>query len=128
MTGNAYTLVSIDHVQLAMPPGDEAVARQFYRDLLGMREAPKPPAMAARGGCWFEAHGVRLHLGVEPGFRPARKAHPAICVQGLHPLAERLEAHGAAVRWDTELEGYARFFVDDPFGNRLEFLESLDAD
>lgn len=125
MTEPTYSLLSIDHVQLAMPPGEEDAARRFYGDLLGLRETPKPPAMAARGGCWFEAGAIRLHLGVEPDFRPARKAHPAIGVRELDQLARRLDAQGVEVRPDAELEGVARFFVNDPFGNRLEFLEPL---
>ena len=74
-------IVAIDHVQLAMPPGGEQAARDFYSGVLGLPEVPKPPVLAARGGCWFERDGVRLHLGVEEDFRPARKAHPALLVQ-----------------------------------------------
>ena len=116
-------IVGLDHVQLAMPSGGEAAARLFYGDLLGLDEVPKPFHLAARGGCWFERGAVKLHLGVDPDFRPARKAHPALLVRDLQALAGRLKAAGHVVRTDEPLEGYDRFFVDDPFGNRIELLE-----
>ena len=72
-----HPFAAIDHVQLAMPAGEEETARRFYRDLLGMAEIPKPPELAKRGGCWFESGTVQIHLGVEQDFRPAQKAHPA---------------------------------------------------
>ncbi|MET8688358.1 VOC family protein [Streptomyces sp. NPDC004732] len=116
-------LTAIDHVQLAAPPGSEPALRAYYVDVLGMTEAPKPPVLAARGGCWFEADGVRLHLGVETDFRPARKAHPGLGVTGIEAYAQRLTARGAKVTWDTNLPGHRRFYSEDPVGNRLEFLE-----
>ena len=116
-------IVGIDHVQLAMPPGEEAKARVFYGDLLGLVEVPKPPELAKRGGAWFETSGVRLHLGVERDFRPARKAHPALLVADLPALVERLRRAGLEVIDDDLLEGYDRVYVSDPFDNRLELLE-----
>jgi catechol 2,3-dioxygenase-like lactoylglutathione lyase family enzyme len=110
-------------VQLAIPAGGEDAGRQFYGELLGMTELAKPLVLAARGGCWFRAGEVELHLGVEPGFAPARKAHPGILVRGVDMLAARLRAAGVDVTSDDELPGYTRFYVLDPFGNRLEFLE-----
>jgi catechol 2,3-dioxygenase-like lactoylglutathione lyase family enzyme len=110
-------------VQLAIPAGGEPACRRFFGELLGMTELEKPPALAARGGCWFALGGVELHLGVEQPFAPARKAHPGILVEGLDELVARLGAAGVDVRPDRELPGYARVYVDDPFGNRLEFLE-----
>jgi len=112
-----------DHVQLAMPVGGEAAARAYYGTLLGLTEEPKPAALAARGGCWFRAGGVALHLGVEADFRPARKAHPAVAVDDLDALAGALAAGGHAVRWSDEVPEVRRFHSDDPFGNRLEFVE-----
>ncbi|HEU0297951.1 MAG TPA: VOC family protein [Longimicrobium sp.] len=116
-------IVALDHVQLAMPAGEEAAARRFYGGVLGLAEIPKPPALAARGGAWFGDGAVQVHLGVEADFRPARKAHPAFRVEGLEALAARCDAAGHAPTWDTELPGYRRFYVADPFGNRLELLE-----
>ena len=116
---------AIDHVQLAMPPGEEARARQFYGEVLGLTEVPKPPVLAARGGVWFAEGPVQLHLGVEADFRPAIKAHPALRVDDLDALAARCNAAGHPVQFDPSLPGYRRFYVADPFGNRLEFLEPL---
>ncbi|MFE0252941.1 VOC family protein [Streptomyces sp. NPDC059010] len=118
---------AVDHVQLAAPPGSEDRLRAYYADVLGMTEVPKPPVLAARGGCWFRAGPVQLHLGVEEDFRPAGKAHPGLRVTGIEAYAARLEAGGAAVTWDENLPGHRRFYSYDPVGNRLEFLEPLDA-
>lgn len=116
-------VIGLDHIQLAMPAGREAEARAFYAGLLGLPEIPKPPALALRGGAWFEAPGVKIHLGVETDFRPARKAHPGLLVGDLPGLARALEAAGFRLTRDEPLGGYDRVFVDDPFGNRLELLE-----
>lgn len=113
----------IDHIQLAMPAGREAEARAFYDGLLGIPERVKPPHLARRGGCWFEAGALKVHLGVEAEFRPARKAHPAFLVAGLPGLRKRLAAAGHRLSGDEPLAGYDRVFVDDPFGNRIELME-----
>jgi catechol 2,3-dioxygenase-like lactoylglutathione lyase family enzyme len=117
------SILAIDHVQLAMPAGGEPQARAFYTHVLGLSEIPKPPALAARGGVWFGNGAVQLHLGVEADFRPARKAHPALLVDDLDGLEAACRAAGFAPQGDTELPGYARFYITDPFGNRLEFLQ-----
>ncbi len=116
-------IVGIDHVQLAMPAGQEARAREFYQGLLGLSEVPKPPELAKRGGAWFENESVKIHLGVESDFRAARKAHPALLVRDLRGLVQRLRDTGIAVIEDASLSGYDRVYVDDPFGNRLELME-----
>jgi catechol 2,3-dioxygenase-like lactoylglutathione lyase family enzyme len=116
---------AIDHVQIAMPEGGEPRAREFYGAVLGLAEIAKPPALAVRGGAWFGAGGVQVHLGVEREFRPARKAHPAFRIRGLDALAERCRAAGYDPTFDTDLPGHRRFYVSDPFGNRLEFLEPV---
>ena len=114
----------LDHVQLACPPGSEDEARAFYGELLGLREIEKPKPLRSRGGVWFECGSHQLHLGVEEPFSPARKAHPAIRVDGVTEL-ERLAERLGDVRWDRHLPGCKRFYVDDPFGNRLELLTAL---
>ena len=115
----------LNHVQLAMPRGAEEEARAFYAGVLGLDELPKPPNLAVRGGVWFSGGGLHLHLGVENDFRPARKAHPGLLVEGLAQLVARCEAHGHAVIRDEPLEGYDRVYVADPFGNRIELMEPL---
>jgi hypothetical protein len=116
-------LTAVDHVQLAAPPGTEDRLRVYYVHALDMREIPKPPVLTARGGCWFQAGAVQLHVGIEADFHPARKAHPGLRVTGIAAYAARLEAHGAKVTWDDNLPGHRRFYSEDPVGNRLEFLE-----
>ena len=120
-------ITAVDHVQLAAPPGSEDRLRAYYAGVLQMAEIPKPPVLAARGGCWFQAGGVQLHLGIEADFRPAKKAHPGLRVTGIERYAARLQAHGAQVEWDENLPGHRRFYSEDPVGNRLEFLEQVTA-
>jgi catechol 2,3-dioxygenase-like lactoylglutathione lyase family enzyme len=120
-------IVGIEHVQLAMPPGMEQTAREFYQGLLGIPEVPKPPELAKRGGAWFERGSLKVHLGVEAEFRPAKKAHPALLVTDLEGLVSRLKAHKVHVIDDDPLEGYFRVYIADPFGNRIELMERRDA-
>ena len=113
--------VAIDHVQLAIPVGSEDQARRFYVGVLGLTEEPKPAVMAARGGAWFEAGDVRVHVGAEEEFVPARKAHPALAMDNLR---EFIEASGLDATWNDEIIGVVRCHVFDPFGNRLELVQS----
>ena len=114
---------AINHVQLAMPAGEEAEARHFYADLLAIPEVDKPLNLAARGGCWFERGELKVHLGVERECRPARKAHPAFTVRDLAGLVQRLTQAGYDVVEDEPLVGFDRRYVSDPFGNRIELME-----
>ena len=116
-------ILGVDHVQLAMPPGEEGRARAFYEGILGISEQPKPPNLASRGGAWFERGALKVHLGVEKEFRAATKAHVGFQVEDLPALIERCRAAGFKVIDDEPLEGFSRVYVYDPFGNRLEFLE-----
>lgn len=116
-------IAAVDHVLLAAPPGSEPDLRSYYTGVLGMTELDKAPTLTARGGCWFGAGSVVLHLGIEEDFRPARKAHPGIRVIGIYDFAKRLQARGAKVVWDYDLPGHDRFYSEDPVGNRLEFLQ-----
>ena len=118
-------IVGLDHVQLAMPTGGEDRARAFYVGVLGLTERAKPADLAARGGCWFAAPGVQLHLGVEDPFRAAAKAHPALLVDDLAAMRSALETHGVRFTEGSALEGYARGDVADPFGNRIELMQRL---
>ena len=117
------SVLRLDHVQLAMPARREAEAVAFYEGLLGIPHIPKPPHLAVRGGCWFETDLVKVHLGVDPDFRAARKAHAALIVDDLDALIATLTAAGHVPRDDEPLEGYHRVYVDDPFGNRLELMQ-----
>jgi len=118
-------IVGVDHVQLAAPAGSEQQTRAFYGGLLGLEELAKPEPLRARGGAWFRCGSQQLHIGVADPFVPARKAHPGLLVAAgqLEALAERLEAGGAEVDWDSSLHPLKRFFTHDPWGNRIELVE-----
>ncbi len=118
------TLIAIHHVQLAMPKGGEDDARAFYTDLLGLSEVSKPAELAKRGGCWFEAGSVRVHVGVEEDFQPALKAHPAFKVANMNALTVRLEPAEVEMTPDTSIPGIVRCYVADPFGNRIELMSA----
>jgi catechol 2,3-dioxygenase-like lactoylglutathione lyase family enzyme len=120
-------IVALDHVQLAMPAGGEALARRFYGEVLGLEEIPKPAALAGRGGAWFRGGSMELHLGVDADFRPARKAHPALRARGLSVLIRRCVDAGHPVERAVPVPGVERVYVDDPFGNRIELVERRDA-
>lgn len=115
-------VVGLDHVQLAIPAGGEDQARAFYCGLLGMAEVPKPVDLSA-SGCWFVGGAVNLHLGVDPAFHPATKAHPALVVDDLEALRARLAEAGCATDDAKPIAGYRRFFTADPSGNRIELME-----
>ncbi len=114
--------LSIDHVQLAMPAGEEHRARAFYRDLLGMTEISKPPELAKRGGCWFASGSVQIHLGIEADFRPAKKAHSALHCADYANLLERLRHAGIEVTEPDDIPGIQRCHIHDCFGNRIELI------
>jgi catechol 2,3-dioxygenase-like lactoylglutathione lyase family enzyme len=115
----------LNHIQIAAPKGCEPAAREFYGALLGMPELEKPEPLRSRGGCWFQCGTHQLHIGVEKDFHPAKKAHPAFAVADLDELRQALLAHGVKITDDSSLPGTRRFFAEDPWGNRLEFLEML---
>lgn len=119
-------ITHFDHVQLAMPVGEEAKARAFFVGVLAMTEETKPSPLDVRGGCWFRAGQAILHLGVESPFSPQKKAHPAFVVDNLDALAQALAAAGCVITWDDALPNRRRFYVADPFGNRLEFIRDGD--
>lgn len=118
-------IIALDYIQLAMPAGGEDKARAFYSSLLGLAEVAKPTNLASRGGCWFEHPNIKLHLGVERGFMPAQKAHPAFLVDDLYEFLAMLAAHNIASEQDEPLNGYLRAYINDPFGNRIELMQKL---
>ena len=115
-------IVGIDHVQLAMPVGAEPHARQFYSGVLGLDEIPKPAALAVRGGVWFRCGPLELHLGADPEFQAAKKAHPALVVADFAAFAALLDSRGVQLEPDETVAGRQRARLFDPFGNRLELI------
>ena len=116
-------ILNIDHVQIAIPIASEDRARAFYTGILGFDEIAKPPQMADRKSIWFVAGAVNLHLGIEPDFTPAKRAHPAFVVEGLDKILATCERAGISTKPDTSFNGFRRVHVFDPFGNRLELME-----
>jgi catechol 2,3-dioxygenase-like lactoylglutathione lyase family enzyme len=115
----------IHHVQLAAPRGSEGEQRAFWTGTLGFAEVEKPSILAGRGGCWFRRESMEVHVGSDDEFQPAHKAHPGLLVERLENWAARLTDAGYPVRWDQDFPGMRRFYTEDPFGNRLEFLEPI---
>ena len=118
-------VVGLDHVQLAMPHGGEGRARRFYGGVLAMREIEKPAHLAVNGGCWFAGGSAHVHLGVEDGHVPSRKAHPALLVDDLADMRDRLELAGVPFSPGKPLDGYIRGDITDPFGNRIELMQQV---
>ena len=116
-------VVGIDHIQLSMPAGHEDKARDFYVGLLGLTEVAKPSHLVARGGAWFENGNLRIHLGVDPEFRPAKKAHPGLLVSDLNDLLGILRTAGHRVFDGDAREEYEHAYIEDPFGNRIELIQ-----
>lgn len=116
-------ITGIDHVQVAMPAGSEPQARAFYSGVLGLPEIPKPAHLAVRGGAWFQCGAAQLHLGGDAAFQAAKKAHPALIVEGFEEFTAALAAQGVDVKPDEEVAGLRRATIADPFGNRVELIE-----
>ncbi|QQE79816.1 VOC family protein [Alicyclobacillus sp. SO9] len=119
----SFQFTGIHHVQLAAPEGCENTARQFFGELLGWSEVPKPKNLQKRGGVWFQCGAQQVHIGVQQDFIPAKKAHPAFLVEDLDALCRHLDQKNVFIINDEPLPGAKRFYLKDPFGNRLEFLE-----
>lgn len=119
----SFHFVGIDHVQLAGPPACEDIARGFFGDVLGWAELPKPPHLQRRGGLWFQCGTQQVHIGIQQDFAPATKAHPAFEVCDLAAFRAHVVQNGLEPVDDEPLPGADRFYLSDPFGNRLEFLE-----
>ncbi|MFS0888835.1 VOC family protein [Peribacillus frigoritolerans] len=118
-----FIFKSIDHIQLAAPKGSEEAARKFFKNILGFDEVEKPEELKKRGGVWFEFGNYQIHIGIEEPFYPAKKAHPAFEIENIEELKKHLVTNGIDVIEDDKLPGAKRFYISDPFGNRMELLE-----
>ena len=117
--------LAFDHVQLAMPRGEEERARAFYVDILGMTSVEKPPELAARGGVWFASGSLFLHLGIDPNFAASPKAHVALRCADYAGLVARLKSAGyGVIPAGTHEDGLQHAYLADPFGNRLELVSA----
>ncbi|WP_170287580.1 VOC family protein [Aquibacillus halophilus] len=121
----SFKFKGIEHIQLAAPLQSEKQARQFFSELLEMEEIEKPETLKQNGGVWFRCGKQEIHIGIEKDFSPAKKAHPGLVVENINKLKDLLIQNNIKIIEDNRLPGYNRFYVNDPFGNRLEFLEKL---
>lgn len=120
-----FEILGLDHVQIAIPKGGEELSKKFFVDILSFNEIEKPENLKRKGGAWFQCGANQIHVGTTDSFIPAKKAHPAILVRNLYEFKKHLESHGLITREEDPLPDAVRFYLDDPFGNRLEFLEWL---
>lgn len=124
-------IVGLDHVNLLIDDGDDALAkaRAFYEDLLGLVPLERPANTdSGRAGAWYQCGAQQLHLTTEQGASSVNKAsrrHPAFRVGNLEVIRTRLEAAGVEIIAGNRFPGQERFFVRDPWGNRLEFVERI---
>ena len=117
------TFKRLDHVQVCVPRGGEARAREFYGRLLGLEEVEKPDALKANGGMWYNVADVQLHVGVEDAVAPSKR-HPAFEVEDARGARTYLEQSGVPTKDEPDIPGVVhRFSFFDPFGNRIELLE-----
>lgn len=112
----------LDHVQLCIPIGEEARARDFYGRVLGFDEIEKPDALKGRGGLWFQVADIQLHIGVEAATGKSKR-HPAFEVEGLDGIRNYFQAQRIEIREEIPVVGLKRLSFFDPFGNRIELLE-----
>jgi catechol 2,3-dioxygenase-like lactoylglutathione lyase family enzyme len=122
-------IVGIDHAQITVRSEDVELARAFYCGLLGLREIEKPDSLRDRGGFWLEVGDRQVHVGVEEDVnRWATKAHIAYRVVDIDGWRDRLATAGFELSRGLAIAGYDRFEFRDPFGNRLELIQSLPPD
>jgi catechol 2,3-dioxygenase-like lactoylglutathione lyase family enzyme len=114
----------LSHVNISMPKGSEDIARKFYTGLLGLREIPKPESLRSRGGVWFDAEdGLDIHLSIEENaLGPDAQRHFGLECADLDGLRAKLHAAGFETDQGRPAP-WKRFYVRDPFGNRIEIHE-----
>jgi catechol 2,3-dioxygenase-like lactoylglutathione lyase family enzyme len=116
-------ILGLHHVQITVPREAEAAAKEFYCEVLGFVEVPKPESLAGRGGFWVNVGNLNVHVGVEDSFdRAATKAHMAYETTDLAHWRQRLEERGIEILEGVPIPGFDRFEFRDPFGNRVELI------
>lgn len=121
------TFKRLDHVQVCIPRGADAEAREFYGGLLGLEEIEKPEELKENGGMWYGVADIQLHIGVEESVAPSKR-HPAFEVENIKTVRAFLEHRGVRTRNEPDIPGVVhRFSLYDPFGNRIELLEKTES-
>jgi catechol 2,3-dioxygenase-like lactoylglutathione lyase family enzyme len=113
----------LTHVNVTMSAGNEEKARSFYAVLLGLKEIPKPESVRNRGGVWFDAEGLEVHVSIEEERNGADlRRHFGLECSDVEKLRAKLESAGVKTE-DGRPVPWKRFLVNDPFGNRIEIHE-----
>jgi len=112
----------LDHVQICIPVGEEAAARKFYTDILGLTEIEKPVQLRANGGLWYQIGDVQLHIGAEAQTNKSKR-HPAFEIQTIDAVRNYLKEKDIRIQEEIQVPGQSRFSFFDPFDNRIELLE-----
>lgn len=115
--------MKLTHINVCLPKGAEETARSFYAGLLGLPEIPKPEPLRSRGGLWFDAGGLDIHLSVdEHPLGPDAQRHFGLECPDVDALQSKLRSAGIPIDPGRPAP-WKRFFVRDPFGNRIEIHE-----
>ena len=112
----------LDHVQICIPKGKEAEAREFYGNIIGFTEIPKPQELIANGGLWYQIADIQFHIGTENEVNRSKR-HPAFEVTDVNAARAYLESQGVKIKEDIAVTGQTRFSFFDPFDNRIELLQ-----
>ena len=113
-------VIGIDHIQIAVPRALEGQCLAFYREVLGLEEIAKPPELRGRGGAWFQAGPIQVHIGIDAEGSPPSKRHICFLVADSGAAKAAIAADGVFIEGESQTDGLARFFIRDPAGNRLE--------
>ncbi len=134
MADSPIQVRGIDHVTLVVK--DLAASRQFYVDLVGMDEVPRPAFSFP--GLWFQSGTTLIHLiGEHDESGPAgypdqvvrtntRNHHIAFLVDDAAAVTEVLKQHNVPLVADAKHrpDGAVQVFAYDPDGHVIEFCSN----
>jgi catechol 2,3-dioxygenase-like lactoylglutathione lyase family enzyme len=116
-------ILDFNHAQISVQKGCADQVRQFYGQLLGLKEIPVPESLQGFGLIWFSVGQCQLHVGIEDGVdRLATRTHLAYEVDDIAMLRKRLTAERIELIEQPRIPNFDRFHIRDPFGNRVEFM------
>jgi len=114
----------LDHIQICIPTGKEEEAREFYTNIIGFKEIPKPIELIPNGGLWYQVGNIQFHIGTENEINKSKR-HPAFEVVDITAARQHLEKYKVRIKEETQVPGQIRFSFTDPFGNRIELLQKI---
>ena len=118
-------VVALHHVNVTVPPELERETKEFYGDVLGLKQVPKPSGSRPTGA-WYQIGANQLHLSVENENRaPLSSRHVCFAVADLSATESKFREAGVEIIPDPRpIEGASRFYVRDPGGNMLEIVQA----